>query len=193
MYKYLTLIEAQPMKPVTQCSFAYPSAMCQCNWLHFSGFVKNLILRLQRERLALGVFCGVHPQGDLWMRTAADRPSAWQAALSTGVTETRGPSTSRSDPRWAHTLSSRVTDGIQPPSSRGLQLGRGPNNSQLEHTCPPSRAPLRTHMLTWHFAHMQPTLPTRGTSKCVGKDVTTHKWVYPFINKDESPFPLPSS
>lgn len=58
------------------------------------------------------------------------------------------------------------------PSSRGLQLGQGPNNSQWEHTCSDSHAPLHTRAphvnMTLnaraygvHRAHVQAFLPTR--------------------------------
>lgn len=61
----------------------------------------------------------------LWMRRAADRTAVWQAALSTGVSETRGPSTLQGDPSWVHTLASGVTDGIQPLPAKGSGTAKG--------------------------------------------------------------------
>lgn len=105
--------------------------------------------------------------GDLWMRTAADRPSASQAALSSGVTETRGFSPPHRNPSWAHTLASGVTDGIQPPPEEGCSSADG-LTARREHTC--SNSHTHTHTRTHcmhntraygiHKAHLHAFLPT---------------------------------
>lgn len=61
----------------------------------------------------------------LWMRRAADGPAVWQAALSTGLPETWGPSTWQNGAGWVHTLASGVTDGIQSLPAKGLRCGQG--------------------------------------------------------------------
>lgn len=105
--------------------------------------------------------------GDLWMRTAADRPSASQAALSSGVTETRGFSPPHRNPSWAHTLASGVTDGIQPPPEEGCSSADG-LTARRESTHAP--IPIHTHARTHcmhntraygiHKAHLHAFLPT---------------------------------
>lgn len=79
------------------------------------------------------------------MRTAADRPSASQAALSSGVTETRGFSPPHRNPSWAHTLASGVTDGIQPPPEEGCSSADG-LTARRESTHAP--IPIHTHTHT---------------------------------------------
>lgn len=98
----------------------------------------------------------------LWMRRAANRPSAWQAALSTGVSETWGPSTSQSNTSWVHTLHPLHGHWRHPtPSSKGRQLSQGPNNSQRVHTCSDSRALQHSHIHT-NALHVNTTLNTRA-------------------------------
>lgn len=101
------------------------------------------------------------------MRTAADRPSASQAALSSGVTETRGFSPPHRNPSWAHTLASGVTDGIQPPPEEGCSSADG-LTARREST----HAPIPIHRYTHthcmhntraygiHKAHLHAFLPT---------------------------------
>ena len=98
----------------------------------------------------------------LWMRSAADRPSARQAALSMGVTETRGPSTSQSSPSWVHTLASRVTDGIQPLPAKGGSSANGlTTHSERTHALIPMHLYTHTHTNT-HTLHVNTTLNTRA-------------------------------
>lgn len=144
--------------------------------------------------------------GDLWMRTAADRPSASQAALSSGVTETRGFSPPHRNPSWAHTLASGVTDGIQPPpeegcsSADGLTARRESTHAPIPihtHThartacITPEHTAFTKHTCTLFCQHVFPTYTRRDTHTHPHPYPHTHTgWVYPFINKDESQFPL---
>lgn len=144
--------------------------------------------------------------GDLWMRTAADRPSASQAALSSGVTETRGFSPPHRNPSWAHTLASGVTDGIQPPpeegcsSADGLTARRESTHAPIPthtHThartacITPEHTAFTKHTCTLFCQHVFPAYTRRDTHTHPHPYPHTHTgWVYPFINKDESQFPL---
>lgn len=144
--------------------------------------------------------------GDLWMRTAADRPSASQAALSSGVTETRGFSPPHRNPSWAHTLASGVTDGIQPPpeegcsSADGLTARRESTHAPIPihtHThartacITPEHTAFTKHTCTLFCQHVFPAYTRRDTHTHTHPYPHTHTgWVYPFINKDESQFPL---
>lgn len=107
----------------------------------------------------------------LWMRRAADRPAVWQAAFSTGLPETRGPSTSQNGTGWVHTLASGVTDGIQPLPAKGCKHGQGP--WQLTARAPtPTSTDICAHA-AWSLGFLRAFVPSLPCEQAKGNDATT--------------------
>lgn len=123
----------------------------------------------------------------LWMGRAAKRPSARQAAHSTGASETSGPSTSKSNPSWVHTLASRLTDGIQPLPAKAASKAKGlTTHSECTHSdspCTSTQKRTRTHVNTTfnagaygvRDAHMRALVPTRLPAHGAKAMTQTHR------------------
>lgn len=156
------------------------------------------------RKVNVGTFCALP-----LCRWFVNENCSWQAFCLTGCSLLRGHrgfSPPHRNPSWAHTLASGVTDGIQPPpeegcsSADGLTARRESTHAPIPihtHThartacITPEHTAFTKHTCTLFCQHVFPAYTRRDTHTHPHPYPHTHTgWVYPFINKDESQFPL---